>query len=252
MPLLKINPEFKDLIPPLNKDEYTLLEQSILCEGCRDTIKIWNDVIIDGHNRYEICVKHGLPYKTKAMKFSSKSDAKAWIIDYQLGRRNLPDAAYIELAMQKVEMGYRGNNKTGEKRKIVAQLAGKSESNIHRYITIRKLGDTDLLEAVKKGEVTIGSAYKELEKGKAPRLEVITKTVEDLCPGWVPKTDGRHIAAVLMKNVKKLEALYGFYFDYCGLALGENYDAVRKRLKGLLGLIEGCNSVPLSDETSSG
>ena len=52
---IKINEKFKSIIPPLSKEEYEGLEQSIITEGCRDAICLWNDTIIDGHNRYDIC-----------------------------------------------------------------------------------------------------------------------------------------------------------------------------------------------------
>ena len=43
LPILKIDPEFKDLIRPLRRKEYLQLEENILDEGCRDPIIIWND-----------------------------------------------------------------------------------------------------------------------------------------------------------------------------------------------------------------
>lgn len=60
---LNINQELKELIPKLQQEEYQLLEKSIIEEGCRDSIIIWNNTIIDGHNRYEICTKNNIPYK---------------------------------------------------------------------------------------------------------------------------------------------------------------------------------------------
>ncbi len=37
---LQIKPEFHNLIPPLSDEEYQLLEESILKEGCREKIII--------------------------------------------------------------------------------------------------------------------------------------------------------------------------------------------------------------------
>lgn len=54
--------EFKHLIRPLRQREYTQLEQNILSDGCRDPIVVWNDVIVDGHNRYEICMRYDIPF----------------------------------------------------------------------------------------------------------------------------------------------------------------------------------------------
>ena len=61
---ISIDTEFKNLIPPLTAEEYAGLEESILNEGCRDAIVLWGETIIDGHNRYEICTKHGVDFRT--------------------------------------------------------------------------------------------------------------------------------------------------------------------------------------------
>ena len=39
--MIKIDDEFKALIPPISPDEYKLLEESILSEGCRDALVVW-------------------------------------------------------------------------------------------------------------------------------------------------------------------------------------------------------------------
>ena len=88
---LKIDPEFKEKIPPLTEDEFSLLEQNILADGqVMVPLIIWNDTILDGHNRYRILQKHpDIPFKTFPKKFPDKYAAIAWICRNQLGRRNL-------------------------------------------------------------------------------------------------------------------------------------------------------------------
>ena len=89
-----VNPHFKSLIRPLSAEEYEQLEKNIFDEGCRDPLVIWNDTILDGHNRYEICKKHDIPFKTISapVYIRTKEDAEDWIDKNQLGRRNLtPD-----------------------------------------------------------------------------------------------------------------------------------------------------------------
>ena len=51
---MQIDDEFKNLIPLLTNEEFNQLEENILKEGCREPIVLWNDTIVDGHNRYEI------------------------------------------------------------------------------------------------------------------------------------------------------------------------------------------------------
>ena len=51
-------------IPPLLNEERALLRQNLLSEGCRDALVVWkgHDVLLDGHNRYDICTELGLPF----------------------------------------------------------------------------------------------------------------------------------------------------------------------------------------------
>lgn len=88
---LKIDTQFRDLIPPLSEEERKQLEDNLLAEGCRDPICIWNGTILDGHNRYEICTRRGIPFKIKAIHLHNRSEAVSWICANQLGRRNISE-----------------------------------------------------------------------------------------------------------------------------------------------------------------
>lgn len=99
--MLTIDKEFQELIPPLADDDYANLEKSIIENGCRDPIMVWDNIIVDGHNRYRICTEHNIQYKTKQIEFSSRDEAKLWMIDVQLSRRNMETCDKILLAQQK-------------------------------------------------------------------------------------------------------------------------------------------------------
>lgn len=88
---LKIDPEFKGLIKALQPREYLQLENNILTDGCREAIITWNGIIVDGHNRYEICKRHNIPFRIKEMDFDCREAVIAWICANQLGRRNISD-----------------------------------------------------------------------------------------------------------------------------------------------------------------
>lgn len=88
---LKIDIRFKTLIRPLQKAEYLQLEENIMSEGCRDPIITWNGYIVDGHNRYEICHRHNIPFYVIEKDFSCREAAIAWVCANQLGRRNITD-----------------------------------------------------------------------------------------------------------------------------------------------------------------
>ena len=89
MKVILIDSEFKNLIPPLSAEERANLEDSIINEGCRDALVLWGDTLIDGHNRYEICTAHNIPYNTLQRDFKSRDEVILWIIKNQKARRNL-------------------------------------------------------------------------------------------------------------------------------------------------------------------
>lgn len=88
---IAIDKEFKELCPPLAIEERSLLEASIESEGCLDPLDIWNGLIVDGHNRFEICKQLKKPFETRERTFADRGEVINWIISKQLGRRNLTD-----------------------------------------------------------------------------------------------------------------------------------------------------------------
>lgn len=100
-----VDPELKAYIDPLTPDEYAALERSLLTEGCRDALVLWGELLIDGHNRYEICQKHNLPFQTLQSKFfNTVEDVHLWMIDQHLGRRSVSDFQRGVLALRKREI----------------------------------------------------------------------------------------------------------------------------------------------------
>jgi hypothetical protein len=99
--------EFKFLVPPLAPDELHKLELSILAEGCRDPLVLWHKydgelegdkipeneewILIDGHNRYQICQQKNLDFKVARLEFPDHESAVNWIVNNQLGKRNVTE-----------------------------------------------------------------------------------------------------------------------------------------------------------------
>ena len=101
---MQVNQKFKSLIPPLSEEEYNQLEANLIQDGIREPISLWNDTIIDGHNRYEIAEKHKLNFSTIPYLFDSENDVVEWIIINQFGRRNLSayDRSILALKLKPV------------------------------------------------------------------------------------------------------------------------------------------------------
>lgn len=88
---LIIDPEFASVCPPLSADEFAQLEENILSDGeVTDPLVVWNNVLIDGHHRRKILLKHPeLPFTIKDILFNNRYEAIVWICKNQAGRRNL-------------------------------------------------------------------------------------------------------------------------------------------------------------------
>ena len=86
-----VDEEFSALIPPLQPDERLLLEENLLRDGCRDALVVWaeENILLDGHNRLEICRRLNIPYETVGISLPDREAAEIWLLNNQLGRRNL-------------------------------------------------------------------------------------------------------------------------------------------------------------------
>jgi hypothetical protein len=138
--------ELKEFIIPLTEEEFGTLESNILAEGCREPLSVWqrNDqlILVDGHNRYKICKKHDVPFKLKKLAFDDIQEVKVWMVDNQMGRRNLtPDQlSYYRglryLNLRKKKGGYDNVKAKGQADASTSEfLAGKfnvSESTVKR------------------------------------------------------------------------------------------------------------------------
>ena len=180
---LIIDPEFRDLIPPLNEEELKLLEASIVADGCESPLIVWNGVIVDGHNRYAICRKHEIPFAIQEKDFSSRDDAMLWMLRNQLGRRNLNDYQRGEMVLvlkrqlasvaeMKMRAGIRSTDNPGtnlsqgaEERKTLSQLAklaGVSGTQMKKIDKLANSADEATKAKLRKGEVSVHRAYTDL------------------------------------------------------------------------------------------
>jgi hypothetical protein len=100
-----VDPALQAYIDPLTPEEHAALEASILLEGCRDALVLWGNVLVDGHNRYGICSKHGLPFQTiQNTRFQTMEDVHLWMIDQHLGRRSVSVFQRGVLALRRHEI----------------------------------------------------------------------------------------------------------------------------------------------------
>ncbi len=174
---ITINDELRAFVDPLTDIEYGALERSLLAEGCRDALVLWRDTLIDGHNRYEICQKHGIPFRTvHNNNFASLEDVMLWMIDNHLARRSVSDFQRGVLALRKKELvaarvAELPPQEEGDKnaaaddgsppwstREDVARAARVSSNTISQIERIQKAATPQLREAVRTGAISINAA----------------------------------------------------------------------------------------------
>lgn len=171
--MFKIIPEFKELMPDLTLEEYSRLEESIKSEGCREPIIVWDDIIVDGHNRYEICQKYNIPFKVLKKDFQSEEDAKEWIILNQLGRRNssVYDKSILAINLEDV---FKEQKPVGKTRDKIAKLVGVSGKIIDKVKRIEECAAPEIKEKLRQGELTINKAHNYIKRKeiRAEKLKV--------------------------------------------------------------------------------
>ena len=105
--LVQIDPEFQRLIPPLRPDELAQLEANILRDGCFEPLSVWRGrgLLMDGHNRLKFCQQHNIESdKVEEISLPDREHVKAWIVERQLGRRNLTDDQRAVVAIDRREI----------------------------------------------------------------------------------------------------------------------------------------------------
>ena len=178
---LTVDPEFRDLIPPLNEEELKLLEESLVADGCESPLTVWNGVIIDGHNRYAICRKHDIPFSIQEKNFETREEVMLWMLRNQLGRRNLNSYQRVELVLkfeplvksaaeQRMLAGKAANpvptlaqgQTKGKTRDHLSEAAGVLHGTFAKAKKLVQSADEETKRELRAGKVTVNRAYTEL------------------------------------------------------------------------------------------
>ncbi|TDB59519.1 hypothetical protein [Arundinibacter roseus] len=205
---LIVLPELRNLIPALQQEEFQQLESNLLAHGIKDPLTIWETtsstvaaglsadspshellsglntankvyVLIDGHNRYDLASAHQLDYRINIVDFEDLEKVRDYMIDFQLGRRNLTpeQASYLRgLRYNKLKEGNRS-----DRINVAQQLA--EEYNVSTR-TIKRDADyakgVDSLSPGLKNEVLAGKAKLPKTAAKVLSRDKPGKPIESL------------------------------------------------------------------------
>ncbi len=217
-PEVRIDPEFRKLIPPLRPEELEQLETNLVAEGCRDPLVLWKGTLIDGHNRYEICTRLKIKFQTVEIVLASREHVLLWIAENQLGRRNLTDdqrgaiavlvkerrvkLALSERAAKAREYGGKATPQevAGRKDRLGANVAPKRSDRSHKssvqvakaaHVSERKVREIEQVrkaspqafERIVTGETTLRDVKRDLrDTERQVKLDANRKLVETAAP----------------------------------------------------------------------
>lgn len=190
MQYIKIDNEFQNLLRPLTAEEFKSLEDSIKQDGCLRPIELWNGYIADGHNRYSICMKNGIPFDQVDVteKFETKSDVMKWIVQNQRARQTGRQLSKSELVQMALAV---------EKQVAVEAKAAQAEyhGNQHDGLSsnLRKVHSEPIVSAQKAAE-SIGvseNTYRDMklvaEKGSDEQIERMNQGGRGNAPSTIAK-----------------------------------------------------------------
>jgi len=214
MPMLQIDPEFKNLIPPLSLGEFEALKENLSLYGCRDRLVVWKDhnILLDGHHRYQICTDLKLPFETRELELSNRAEAKIWIIKNQRGRRNLNESQRAMLAVKleavysekaKENMGARtdlgqdlGQGEGGRSAEKAAEDMGISHQTVSFAKKVATKGIPELARRVESADITVSAASKIASLPSETQEKIMEKIETQIEAGSNPK-----VAAIMREIV---------------------------------------------------
>jgi len=157
----------------------------------------WPHILIDGHNRYEICTRLGLPFDTVQKEFDSREDVIVWMVDNQRGRRNLNDFQRTELQLKKksaIAAKAKANQQGGQggvllpqnsakaidTRAEIADAAGVSHDTVSKVERIQETAAPELIVALRESKVSINAAADVATLPKAEQVEIVARGTREI------------------------------------------------------------------------
>lgn len=220
----KIDSEFSALIPTASADETSRLTASVQKHGILHPLIIWKEekILLDGHTRLKLAEKFGIPHPVKHLSFDSRNDARNWLINHQLGRRNLDDKsrAYLLGKIYNEQKGDHGGDHRSKGHNVPLKNTAENVAKQHDVNpkTVKRAGEfaaavdtlskdePDVKAAVLSGDAKASmgdiTAAAELPVGKRK------KVAKQIAAGKKPKIKA-HPKRPELAELKKMDAMLG-------------------------------------------
>ena len=201
---LKKDADIQRLKQPLSKDALSELRHQLLNFGCDEPILVWNGIIIDGSNRYDICKSNHITFHTEPAPVSSKDEAIVYVCKQQLLRDDLINEMrkYLIGRLYRAEVSAKTTKtfdsnrirrqyalgKTSRKQDIVLEVSsylGLSGGTVLKYGTFSKCvdnirrNDPEIAQGILDGRIKISHAnIMRLENCSSWELKLVSNTID--------------------------------------------------------------------------
>lgn len=173
MQKLKIDPEFRDKIPAMPKEDFDGLRADIIRDGyVRDPLVVWQEenTLLDGHHRWTVICENWEMLKDKYVidykSFPDRWAAIAWICANQLHKHNMTELQRMKLYQEE----YEARQKT----------SGGQTGNANA----KKQGE-EILHLVSENLIDGSAIPFEYKTGKEPKTREILAKEHNVSPGTI-------------------------------------------------------------------
>jgi ParB-like chromosome segregation protein Spo0J len=213
------DPAFKGLIRPLTASELAALTEDVRFHGPRDPLVVWKgkNIILDGHHRYEICLKYDIPFQVVELEFPNDTEAKIWMLKNQRGRRNMNESQRAMAAVTleslyseqaKERMGARTDlgqdldpSEAGRSAEKAAKDMGVSHQTVSFAKKVTTSGIPDLKQMVEANKIAVSTASKVAELSEEQQKTVCSKI---LAKAAKKAQDGKNSSRVTSSEVEQI------------------------------------------------
>jgi ParB-like chromosome segregation protein Spo0J len=160
------------LFPQMNPEDYEQLKSDIEQNGLREPIVLFDGKIIDGRQRHKACREVGVDPRFK--EWDRKGSLVAFAVSLNLHRRHLTISQRSMVAVEIKEMfekeaRERQGTRTDLRANLRGSRAGKASEHAARIVNVsprsvesankvKRQGVSELVHAVKSGEVSVSTA----------------------------------------------------------------------------------------------
>lgn len=216
---------YAEMFPEMTAEEFDRLCMDIEANGQRTPIDLYNNVILDGRNRYKACLKLGIVPKTRPC---FPSDPLDFVLSANLSRRHLTTSQRAMLGAKLKAM------QRPTKADILSTLNDSEQSHLDTDTQICVLSNEEIAKVVNVSERSITTANQILEEQpeKVADIEAGKITLNDARPQKakvrIPKTADQISTASYKAIARHLSDLNERDLSQLGIDVADRLEAIEK------------------------